>query len=234
MLFKKNNGICILVGIFFIITVGCDSDSSPQGTDGDNESSEFSEYFLEVAFGAEFESDYSNARKWEEDVRIYVPDTSYPELMEELDRVIKELNNYSEGISLKQVSEQSESNYIIYFGDADTYVSEYESNAEDHIENNYGLFWIYWNSGYEINEGSMYVDVYRTEDLDCQKHLLREELTQSLGLMNDSDKYSDSIFYKDWTCNTSYSEMDEKVIETFQSSDIEAGMERKEVTNMVE
>lgn len=232
MFLLKNKRIWILLSVFLVITVGCDNQESPEGPE--NELTAFQEYFLEVAFGSEFSSGYTNLRKWGEEIRIYVPDTSHEELMEELNKVIDELNNYSDEINLKQVSEQSESNYIVYFGDADTYVSEYEPNAEDHVDQNYALFWIYWHSNYEIYEGSMYIDVFRTDNINCQKHLLREELTQSLGLMNDSDKYSDSIFYGEWTCNTSYSEMDEKVIETFQSSDIEAGMVREEVINVLE
>jgi hypothetical protein len=42
--------------------------------------------------------------------------------------------------------------------------------------------------------------------------LLREELTQSLGLGNDSNKYPDSIFYQDWSTVTSYSKLDIEII----------------------
>jgi hypothetical protein len=59
----------------------------------------------------------------------------------------------------------------------------------------------------------MYVDVVRTTDEEAQKHLLREELTQSLGLTNDSWKYPESIFYQGWTTTTTYTEMDKRLID---------------------
>ena len=39
----------------------------------------------------------------------------------------------------------------------------------------------------------MYVDIFRANE-QGQLHLLREELTQSLGLGQDSEKYLNSIF----------------------------------------
>jgi hypothetical protein len=45
-----------------------------------------------------------------------------------------------------------------------------------------------------------------------KKHILREELTQSIGLLNDSMKYPNSIFYQGWTFPTEYTELDKEVI----------------------
>jgi hypothetical protein len=59
----------------------------------------------------------------------------------------------------------------------------------------------------------MYVDIYRCTELDAQKHLLREELTQSLGLFNDSYKYENSIFQQRWTTTTEYADIDKKIIQ---------------------
>jgi hypothetical protein len=59
----------------------------------------------------------------------------------------------------------------------------------------------------------MYVDLYRANEIDEQKHLLREELTQSLGLVNDSWKYKNSIFYQGWTTTTEYSDIDRELID---------------------
>jgi hypothetical protein len=45
-----------------------------------------------------------------------------------------------------------------------------------------------------------------------KKHVLREELTQSLGFGNDSNNYTDSIFYENFSSDTEYSEQDKLVI----------------------
>lgn len=45
-----------------------------------------------------------------------------------------------------------------------------------------------------------------------KKHVLREEITQSLGFGNDSIKYPDSIFYENFSIVTKYSELDKAII----------------------
>ncbi|MDX1618398.1 MAG: DUF2927 domain-containing protein, partial [Balneolaceae bacterium] len=186
----------------------------------------FRDFLLEVTFGNEFGISYNRVRKWDGDIAIYLPVTAYPELNKELDRIIDELNNLSEKITLDRVDSRSESNFIVFFGNSDTYVSDYEPNAAGRTEANYGLFWTHWDGRYRINEGSLYVDMFRVEDPERRKHLLREELTQAPGLMNDTDRYPESIFYGSWTCTTSYSEMDRQVIKFFLSSGDKAGMGR--------
>ena len=57
----------------------------------------------------------------------------------------------------------------------------------------------------------MYIDIFRADFIE-QKHLLREELTQSLGLARDSDRYVNSIFQSSWTQTLRYSDLDEDII----------------------
>ena len=64
-----------------------------------------------------------------------------------------------------------------------------------------------------------------------RSHLIREELTQSLGLMNDSNKYKDSIFYQEWTDIAEYSEIDKAVIKLLYQKKIEPGMSKEQVLN---
>lgn len=215
--------------IFLIILITCCA-YTPNNLTNDAET----DYFLEVSFGNEFTNGYNNLRKWEQDIAIYVPDDSYNELNEELDLIIEEINDLSEEIELYLVDDEDDANYIIYFGGHETYTTDYEPNAAKHAKENWGLFWIYWDKDYAIYSGSMYVDTERVKDLDCQMHLLREELTQSLGLTNDSYDYSNSIFYQEWSCTTEYTEIDEILIEYILSADIEAGMTKQQVINIID
>ena len=187
------------------------------------------QYFIDIAFGSEFESGYSNIRKWGTDVFIYLPETKYEELNKELDLIISELNPLLTTIQVKRVETIDEANYIIYLGDKDTYVNSYEPSAANAVQNNWGLFWIYWTAEWRINYGTMYVDVFRTQDLNCQKHLLREELTQSLGLMNDSYDYPTSIFYQEWTCGPEYADIDKELIKLLYDPKIITGMSKENV-----
>jgi len=57
-----------------------------------------------------------------------------------------------------------------------------------------------------------------------RSHLIREELTQSLGLFQDSWRYPGSIFYQGWTDITEYSDLDRATIRLLYDSRLAPGM----------
>ncbi|MBX2816392.1 MAG: DUF2927 domain-containing protein, partial [Saprospiraceae bacterium] len=154
-------------------------------------------------------------------------DSTYPELDVELDRIIAEINDLSQTIALRRVRNGETANFNVFLTDADTY-GQFEANAVPDLGSNWGYVYVYW-TGAVITRGSMYVDTKRNTDLDCMKHLLREELTQALGLLQDSSTHPESIFYQPWTCGFEYAEIDQAVIALLLSPNISAGDSRSEV-----
>ena len=166
-------------------------------------------YFNKVSGQTEFTGDLDEVLKWEDDIVIFVKGEKQPELINELNRIIKELNDLIIPITIKVTNNESESNFMILFGSHTDY-PKYEPIAKNYVEGNYGLF---VTSGEpEIVKATMYVDIYRTPTLNGKKHLLREELTQALGLVNDTYDYKESIFYQGWTETTEYSNIDKELI----------------------
>lgn len=223
---------------FFFLLMGCISLCCKKATTKERplssiELSAEKKYFLEVAFGSEITTSYNNIRKWEGDVNIFLPDSSLAYLNEEVTKVIDEINTIQKSITLKRVYKQTESNFIIYFGHAEDYVTLYEAATAPYISANDGMFWIYWNNNYTIYKGSMYVDYFRVTESNCERHLVREELTQALGLMNDSYEYPESIFYQPWTCGTAYASMDTLLIKYLYNPLIKAGMSKSETTTLI-
>ena len=159
------------------------------------------EYFKEVALGREFEADGTTIIRWTTNMKIYVEGQNVPYLNEELSKIVSELNGIINPIEIEVVTDPSIANMTIYFG---SYTQFYKTRPNEDLsllESNWGLFRVGDNSGY------MYVDITRANEQE-QKHLLREELTQSLGLVNDSQKYPESIFYQEWTSTTEYAPID--------------------------
>lgn len=185
--------------------------------------------FLEVAFGSEFAEGPGRVRKWAEDVLIYLPNRNT--LLEtELESVLNELNTLSESTRLSTTEDSTAANFILFFGDKPTYVDDYAPEAADLIASNFGLFSITWNTRtYEITRATACVDTVRERDPDCLRHLLREELTQALGLANDHYDFDDSIFFGEYTCTPFYSELDRLIIANFLSREVRAGMCPEEV-----
>jgi len=184
------------------------------GSGGDDPTKEFSseakEYFNKVAYGNEFNSGNTSLKKWNQDVKIYVVGDKRDYLMSELKDIVSELNGLISTINITIVSNESDANLIVLFGSAQEY-NEFESNSVGYTDQNQGLFIVYGRE--ELTHATMYVDVERTSTNDGQKHLLREELTQSLGLCNDSYDYPESIFYQGWTETTEYTEIDKELIQ---------------------
>jgi hypothetical protein len=184
------------------------------GSGGDVPTKEFSpeakEYFKKVAYGNEFNSGNTSLKKWSQDVKIYVVGDKRDYLMSELGDIVSELNGLISTINITIVSNKSDANLIVLFGSAQEY-NEFESNSVGYTDQNQGLFIVYGRE--ELTYATMYVDIERTSTNDGQKHLLREELTQSLGLCNDSYDYPESIFYQGWTETTEYAEIDKELIQ---------------------
>jgi hypothetical protein len=184
------------------------------GSGGDVPAKEFSpeakEYFKKVAYGNEFNSGNTSLKKWSQDVKIYVVGDKRDYLMSELGDIVSELNGLISTINITIVSNKSDANLIVLFGSAQEY-NEFESNSVGYTDQNQGLFIVYGRE--ELTHATMYVDIERTSTNDGQKHLLREELTQSLGLCNDSYDYPESIFYQGWTETTEYTDIDKELIQ---------------------
>lgn len=169
-------------------------------------SQEVIDYYDEVVLNTEFNGKLNSEFKWTTDMKIYVDGESTEELMSELKRVVSELNSIINPIDLVFVNNRRDANMIVYFGSPEGFMKICPDADRDFLNHNYGAAIV------GKNNGEMYVDIYRT-DGDAQKHLLREELTQSLGLFNDSYKYPESIFYQGWTTTTEYAEIDRELID---------------------
>ena len=125
------------------------------------------------------------------------------------------------------VNDSSQSNYFIFFGTGTDYAQLYSSQV-DLVTSNFGLFSVFWNNQNQLASGHMYVDIART-NLTEQKHLLREELTQSLGLARDSQKYSESIFQSAWTTTMEYALIDRDLIRLLYHPDMSIGLNETQV-----
>lgn len=216
----------LLVSILF---VSCDSeDDAPFiQTLGPAEA-----YYLDIALGSEFGTISPVVRKWSSNMKVFLSDTTSQELQNEFEKIRSEINALSSLIQVERVATIEESNFEIYLTGRQRYVNDKPETAELAVDN-WGLFWIYWQNGSQIYRGHMYVDIERTTELICQKHLLREELTQALGLMRDSYDYDNSMFYQNWTCGTEYASIDEKVIAYHLHPDMKPGMTRSQARQVL-
>lgn len=169
------------------------------------------DYFQMVVLASEYGADFPLVKKWTKTMKVYMSGSPDPMLEIELKNIVEELNDlFTDGFQIQIVDDSLASNFHIYLGDKSTYSKMYPDVAHL-LPDNKGLFTIHLNSDFSIDRGHMFVDIVNY-NMDFQKHVLREEITQSLGLTNDIQYYNNSIFYALPSKVQSYSNMDIEVI----------------------
>ena len=186
-------------------------------------------YFLEIAMGAEFSQSgsASKIRKWQGDVRIQYFGSPTSEDLTTLNSVISEVNELTNGgIHLQLVDRNP--NITIHFSPE----SQFGRLEPNYQPGNYGYFWTQWDANNRIYNANVLITTTKVTQKE-RSHLLREELTQSLGLMQDSFKYAESVFYQPWTDVTQYSEIDRSLIRMLYDPQISSGMNQAQVVNVL-
>jgi hypothetical protein len=182
-------------------------------------------YFKEIALGFEFGNASELTRKWPSKMKVFVGGDTNPVLLNELEKIKNEINTLAtDGFSIEIVTDSLQSNYYVFFGSGEAYAKKY-TYTQNLIATNFGLFTLFFNGSNHFTSGHMYVDIFRA-NATAQKHLLREEFTQSLGLAKDSPLYPESIFQADWTTTTEYTQMDRDLIRLLYHPKMKAGLNK--------
>ena len=196
-------------------------------------SSAVENYFYEIALGAEYGSNDVTIKKWTSDINIYCDGEWNNELLRELDTIINDLTPLMGSVKINVVKQKWAANFIAYIGSPTIYSTSIEPKTAPYIKyTTNAMFWVYWSGRNHIYKGSMWIKP--TLPAMKLKHVLREELTQSLGLMNDSFKYTNSIFYQGGSRVTSYSDIDKQIIKILYSNRIRPSMSKGAVKQTIQ
>ncbi len=186
-------------------------------------------YFLEIALGAEFSQagGVPVIHKWQGDVTIQPLGSPTPEDLTTLKSVISEVNDLTKGEIHLQLVDHNPT-ITIHFSPE----SQFSQIEPNYRSGNYGYFWTQWDEHNQIRSANILITTTKVTQKE-RSHLIREELTQSLGLMKDSFKYADSVFYQPWTSVTQYSAIDRSLIKLLYDPQISPGMTQAQVKNVL-
>jgi len=183
-------------------------------------------YFADIVLGAEYGNQAKVIKKWMSDITISVQGKPTAEDMRTLKQVVLELNLLV--VPALRISLIERDGNIQFHFIPESRFSEVVSG---YVPTNLGFFWVWWNNRYEIYQATVLITTKGVTQKE-RNHLIREELTQSLGLMNDSYQYKDSIFYQGWTATQRYAEIDKKLIRFLYQRTITSGMTRAQIRAM--
>ena len=188
------------------------------------------DYFKEIALGFEFGNTSNITRKWNSEMKVFIGGEPSFELLAEFEKIRTEINELkTDGFNVTVVDDSLQSNYYIFFGSGTKYAEMFPDEA-NLVNSNWGLFYLLWNGQNQFYSGHMYVDIIRANSIE-QKHLLREEFTQSLGFARDSQLYMESIFQSDWTTTIEYAPIDQDLIRLLYHPEMSVGLNELEVDN---
>ncbi len=224
----------LLLLLMLILVTSCSKDE--EGGLPESELSEYQinviDYFKEIALGFEFGNASKITRKWTSELNVFVGGEPNSELIGELESIKTEINGLAtDGFKMNIVNDSLQSNYYIFLGTGADYAKIFP-NQSSLVDSNWGLFSVFWDNQNEFTWGYMYVDIIRANPTE-QKHLLREELTQSLGLANDSPLYENSIFQSEWTSTTEYATIDRDLIRLLYDPTMNTGLNGTEVDKVL-
>jgi len=207
---------------FIFLLIGCSFQS-----DANSFTQEEIDHFTEIALGAEFGDEVPVIKKWADDIRIKINGEPTEVDIQTINDIVNDLNEIIDEIKVKIVDKKE--NATITFSPE----SDFTSIDPNYVPTNYGFFWALWHDdNFVIYNASILIssaDINQKE----RSHLIREELTQSLGLMNDSNKFEDSIFYQEWTDVVEYSNIDRAVIKLLYLKKINPGMSKEQVLKIL-
>ena len=140
---------------------------------------------------------------------------------EDYNNIIDQLDIFNDMGCFPQISiVESDANFSIYFV-PENQVTKYIPN----YPGGYDWYDYYWSNDYF--QMTSFTGAIVTDQIspDGKKYGILGILGQGIGFLDFSYKYSDSIFYNDWTNIQEYSEMDYAIMRILYSEEITAGMD---------
>ena len=183
------------------------------------------DYFLEIAFGFEFGGASEIIRKWPADIRIRVNGNPNEHDRTILESVLGDINALTATADMLLVDDEP----MVELHFAST--SRFPDILSSWVPGNVGYFNVWWDGSQHFTRAVILIatDV----DQELRDHLIREEVTQTLGLAQDSFWYAESIFYQLFSTVTRYAPVDEAVIRMLYRPEVLVGMDRSEAGRVV-
>ena len=190
---------------------------------------ELVDYFNEVALNAEYDVSPNRITKWTEPMKVFI----FKE--EELNYEVSVIKNTIEKINIlvqdefhiELTDDPEKCNAVIFLTEREkleplipTLFEKFNTEVAGAAEILFDL------ETFQIIDAKIFIDILQPKE--SIETTILEEITQSIGLMNDSEKYSDSVFYEnkvDSIITVEYSKMDIEIIKILYHPKMKPGLD---------
>lgn len=178
-------------------------------------------YFSEIALKSEYGGSNFDGivRRWEQPIRFEI-DGNYT------DEDYKTLTAHID--ALKVIDGMPDISIVKSGGDYKVHFVKLDQMAKvvpGYVEGNWGFVNLSWDDSGKITDATVGIATDVTNQVQ-RNHLILEETTQGLGLLNDSAKYMDSIYQIEWTEVQRLTPLDWLLVKMLYSPAVHAGMKQ--------
>lgn len=107
-----------------------------------------------------------------------------------------ELSDIIAPLAISIVDDPVDADIRLYFDDQAALDAIARAEGFEFVPGNAGLFWGWWDNRGRLSRMVILIQDRWAADDPFMQHLLLEEMTQSLGLMNDSPRFPESVVYE--------------------------------------
>lgn len=183
------------------------------------------DYYGEIGFGAEYGTASRVVRRWAASPLVRLNGSPTAADLATLDLVMSEINALTSTVDMHQV--ESGASVEVYFEAQATFPQILPS----YVPGNVGYFTVWWDASQAFTQAVVLISTDLEQNV--RDHIIREEVTQILGLMRDSLRYPESIFYQNWSLVSAYAPVDEDVIEMLYREELPIGAEPAEAVRVL-
>jgi len=180
------------------------------------------DYFTGIALGFEFGSASRVVRRWGQPVRFRVNGDPSEGDRTQLAAVVAEINALTSLVDMVEVDQDPL--VEIHFAP----VSQFPAILPSYVPGNIGFFNVWFDGTGHFTRAVVLIANDREQEV--RDHLIREEVTQILGLGRDSNLYPESIFYQPWSLVSVYAAVDRALVEMLYRPEVRPLMGEEAVT----
>ncbi|PIA78954.1 hypothetical protein BFR04_05380 [Gaetbulibacter sp. 4G1] len=196
------------------------------------------EYFKEIALKAEFGYRPRRVIKWTKPMKVFIKkEKVYNTQVVIIKETIEQLNELAtDGFKVELIDNIFKCNIVLYLNKK-TKVNEIDPYFFKGINEDFiGLVDIEFDShDFNIIKGRIFIDT--EQPIDIQKSTIIEELTQSIGLMNDSELYQESTFFQNKSSSRKkhlkHSGIDVELIKLLYLPSMKPGFDEEQVEKVI-
>jgi hypothetical protein len=194
-------------------------------------------YFNEVALNAEFDVSPNRVTKWTEPMKVFILKEK------ELNYEVSIIKNTIEKINIlvqdefhiQLTDDPKKCNAVIFLTEREqlepllpTLFENINTEVDGLAEIGFDL------ETFQITDAKIFIDILQPKE--TIESTILEEITQSIGLMNDSEKYSNSVFYEnkvDSINTVEYSKMDIEIIKILYHPKMKPGLDYNKAEKVI-